>query len=102
MTKDEHAQRSRAERLDLARKAELDEAVNRLRALIKGEGERLYVIDQLRETRPHGRPPVTEQDRKQWLADADRLNWDTARLATEWGIVLRSAQRRLRWLRQQA
>jgi hypothetical protein len=102
MTKDEHAQRGRAEKLDLARKAELDEAVNHLRSLIKNEGERLYVIDQLRGNRPHGRPSVSDQDRQQWHADAARLNWDAARLAAEWGIAARSARRRLRGLRQDA
>lgn len=100
MTKDEHAQRSRSERLSPTRKAELDKLVDRVSASLKDEGERLYVIDRLRQNRPQGRPSTTDQDREQWRADADRLSWDAGRLAQEWGIGTRAAQWRLRMLRQ--
>jgi hypothetical protein len=104
MTMDEHAQQTRATRLSLVRRQELDELVGRLRAELSGEIERLYVIDQLRqpEREPRGRPSATEQERKQWRADAERLGWDAARLAQQWGVGRRAAEIRIRRLRQSA
>ncbi len=49
VTKDEHARRTRAQRLSPSRRSELDRTVGELRAALKDETERLYIIDRLRE-----------------------------------------------------
>jgi hypothetical protein len=99
MTMDEHAQQTRSHRLSPERRRELDELVRRVRAEIGDDLERLYVLDQLRQSKRRGRPATTEQERKQWLADAERLKWDATRLAEEWGIGRRAAEIRIRHLR---
>jgi hypothetical protein len=48
ITKDEHARRTRAQRLAPSRKRELDKVVSELHAMVKDETERLYIIDRLR------------------------------------------------------
>lgn len=48
-TKDEHTRRNRAKRLSPGRRSELDRTVGELRAALKDETERLYIIDRLRE-----------------------------------------------------
>jgi hypothetical protein len=48
MTKDQHAARTRAERLSAGRRDELDDLVGKLRGELADDVERLYVIDQLR------------------------------------------------------
>jgi hypothetical protein len=95
---DEHAQQGRAQRLTEARRRVLDKLVRGVRAELADERERLYVIDQLREP-TRGRPAATEQDYEQWRADAERLDWNTARLAKEWAVSRDTAQRRVRHLR---
>jgi hypothetical protein len=97
---DEHAQQTRSHRLNPERRRELDELVRRVRAELEGDLERLYVVDQLRQSERRGRPGATEQERKQWRADAERLGWDATRLAQEWGIGRRTAERRIQHLRQ--
>jgi hypothetical protein len=101
MTMDQHAQQTRARRLSPERRRELDALVGQVRAEIADELERLYVIDRLRqpEKEPRGRPAVTQEQRKEWLADAERLNWDATRLADEWKITQRAARRRIQGLR---
>lgn len=96
---DEHAQQTRADRLSAERRRDLDELVRRVRAELGGDLERLYVVDQLRQSQRRGRPGATEQERKQWHADAERLGWDAGRLAEEWGIGRRAAEIRIRNLR---
>lgn len=49
VSKDEHVRRNRAQRLSTSRRHELDRAVGELRATLKDETERLYIIDRLRE-----------------------------------------------------
>jgi hypothetical protein len=49
MSKDEHARKTRAQRLSSSRRQELDRTVAELRGALKDETERLYVIDRLRE-----------------------------------------------------
>lgn len=75
---DQHAARTRAQRLSQPRRDELDDLVGKVRAELTDDVERLYVIDQLRgpEGSRGGRPAVTDQERKQWLADAERLGWE--------------------------
>lgn len=101
MSMDEHAQQTRARRLNSARRRELDELVRQLRAQFEGELERLYVIDRLRqpEREPRGRPAATNEQRKQWRDDAERFRWDAPKLAEEWGIGRRAAEMRIRNLR---
>lgn len=99
MSMDEHAQQTRAHRLSPERRCELDELIGRVRAQLGDDLERLYVVDQLRQSERRGRPGATGQERKQWLVDAERLNWDAAKLAEEWGIGRRTAERRIQHLR---
>ncbi|HEX9520917.1 MAG TPA: hypothetical protein VF940_32640 [Streptosporangiaceae bacterium] len=56
MTMDEHAQQTRSHRLSPERRRELDELVRRVRAELAGELERLYVVDQLRQSGRRGGP----------------------------------------------
>jgi hypothetical protein len=67
---DEHAQQTRSQRLSPQRRRELDELVRRVRIELDGDLERLYVVDQLRQSERRGRPGATEQERKQWYVDA--------------------------------
>lgn len=97
---DEHAQQTRARRLSPGRRRELDALVGQIRAEFADDLERLYVIDQLRQSERRGRPSVTEQERKQWQADAERFDWDAARLAQVWGVGQRTAERRIQQLRR--
>jgi hypothetical protein len=48
-SKDENTKRNRAQRLSDERRRELDETVHDLRAALKDDVERLYVVDRLRE-----------------------------------------------------
>jgi len=101
MTMDQHAARTRAQRLSAARRDELDVLVGKIRGELADDIERLYVIDQMRGLeRGPGRPTVTDQERKQWLADAERLGWDKERLAQEWDVGQRTTERRIRHLRR--
>ena len=98
---DEHAQQSRAGRLTPERRRGLDELVRQVRAELGGELERLYVIDQLRQPgkEPRGRPAATDTEREHWHADAERLGWDATKLAQQWGVGKRTAERRIQNLR---
>jgi hypothetical protein len=98
MTMDQHAQQTRERRLSAGRKRELDDLVRRVRADITSDLERLYVVDQLRESE-RGRPRADGQDRAAWRADAERLEWNTAKLAAEWGVSTRAARMRVRQIR---
>jgi hypothetical protein len=69
MTMDEHAQQTRTHHLSPERRRTLDEVVRRVRGELKGDLERLYVVDQLRQSERRGRPGTTEQERKQRHAD---------------------------------
>lgn len=102
MTMDQRAECSRARRLATSRRRELDDLVSRVRSELVDELERLYVIDQLRESKGEplaGRPRSTKEQHEQWRADADRLGWDTALLAQEWVVARRTARHRVRILR---
>lgn len=96
---DEHAQQTRSQRLSTDRRRELDELVRRVRAELEGDLERLYVVDQLRQSERRGRPDTTEDERKQWRTDAERIGWDAGLLAQEWGVSRRTAERRIQKLR---
>lgn len=102
MTMDEHARIARGERLPARRRAELDALAERTRAELADDTERLYFIDQLRAAALRGRPRASDSQHAQWAADARRLDWDTAKLAEEWGVAKRTVQARLRKLRPAA
>lgn len=75
--------------------------MGKVRGKLADDVERLYVIDQLRgPERGRGRPTVGDQERKQWLADAERLGWDKEHLSKEWDVAQRTAERRIRLLRR--
>jgi hypothetical protein len=95
MIMDEHAQQARSHRLSPERRRELDELVRQVRAELGDDLERLYVVDQLRQSGRRGRPSANEQ----WRADAEHLGWDAAQLAERWGISQRTAAKRIERLR---
>lgn len=97
---DEHAKRSREQRITGQRRHHLDQLVAHLRSEFADDTERLYVIDQLRTPGKRGRPSITSEERDRWAADAQRLGWDAAKLAEEWGISERAANNRMRLARQ--
>jgi hypothetical protein len=51
MSKDEHAKQTRKERISVERRQELDDAITLLNKSIKDGPERMYVIDQLKDSR---------------------------------------------------
>jgi hypothetical protein len=100
MSMDEHARRTRQERITTQRRGELDELVSQLVSQLAGDTERLYVIDHLRAQGRRGRPGADSEERARWAADAQRLGWNAAKLAEEWGIGERAAWDRMRQARQ--
>ena len=100
MSMDEHARRTREQRITSQRRRQLDELVNRLRGELADDAERLYVIDQLRAPSTRRRSGRPAGDYGNWAADAQRLGWDAAKLAEEWGINERAARHRMRLARQ--
>jgi hypothetical protein len=100
MSMDEHARRAREQRITDQRRCQLDELVTRLRGELADDGERLYVIDQLRARGAHGRSGRPAGEHDHWAADAQRLGWDAAKLAEEWGISERAARHRMHLARQ--
>lgn len=99
ITMDEHARRGRAERIAPDRRRQLDAFVEQLRGNLADELERRYVVDRLRSHGAAHRPSTGESERERWRTDAERLEWDTARLASEWGVSVRTAERRVANLR---
>jgi hypothetical protein len=97
---DEHAKRTRLERITTQRRAQLDDFVQHICSQLADDTERLYVIDQLRTQGSRGRPSTTSEERARWAADAQRLGGNTVKLAGEWGISERAARGRLRRVSQ--
>jgi hypothetical protein len=92
VTKDEHARKTRAERLGDDRRLTLDQLVERVETQLADDLERLYVIDRLRRI-GLGRPRTSGEDIAKWRADMeDRPT--TKELAERWGITERQAKRR--------
>lgn len=100
MSMDEHAQRTRRQRITGQRRRQLDDLVNRVRGELADDTERLYVIDQLRAQGKRGRPPADAAEGVRWAADAQRLGWDAAKLAEEWRVSERVARDRIGLARQ--
>lgn len=100
MSMDEHARRTREQRISNQRRRQLDELVTHLRGELSDDAERRYVIDQLRAPGAHGRAGRPTGEHGQWAADAQRLGWDAAKLAEEWDISERAARHRMRLARQ--
>lgn len=100
MSMDEHARRTREQRIAGQRRRQLDELVNRLRSELTSDAERLYVIDQLRVPGARGRYGRPMGEHGQWAADAQRLGWDAAKLAEEWGIGERATRHRMQLAKQ--
>jgi hypothetical protein len=100
MSVDEHARHSREQRITNERRHQLDELINHVRSQIADDTERLYVIDQLRASGTRGRPATNGAERGRWAADAQRLGWNTAKLAQEWGISERRTKRRIQLARE--
>lgn len=102
MTMDEHARVSRREEIPAKRRQELDSLVERIAEETKDETEYRYLLDALhaRLGRGRGRQATTDVDLERWQRDAERLGWDTGRLARHWGVALRAAQARVARLRR--
>lgn len=94
VTMDEHAKKTRAERLGSARQHALDALVKGIEDQLADDLERLYVIDRLRRKGP-GRARTSREDIARWRTDLqDGLT--TKQLAEKWGVTLRQATRRVR------
>lgn len=99
-TMDEHARVARQKRIPAQRRRELDALVKGVVGQTADEDEYRYVLDRLRNRLAGpGRQATTKKELEQWRQDAERLDWNTERLAERWGIALRSARRRVRRLR---
>lgn len=98
MTFEQHASRTRTQRIPAERRRELDQLVRHMLAEIASDAERRYLIDRLGRDNA-GRPTTSSNELGQWATDAERLDWDTAALAEHWGVARRSAQERVRRLR---
>lgn len=96
-TMDNQARASRKQRIPAQRRRKLDALAKSVAEQTADEDEYRYVLDRLRAVM--GRPATTETELKSWRRDAERLDWNTARLAEHWGVALRTAQNRVARLR---
>lgn len=99
VTMDEHARHQRAQRIPAERRRELDERAEQIRAEVLDIDERRYLIERLADDRG-GRPSTSTEEFTTWQTDAEELDWDTRALAERWGIARRSAQQRVKRLRE--
>jgi hypothetical protein len=102
MTMDEHARVSRRDEIPAKRRRELDALVKQLADLAKGEVEYRYILDGLRARLGlrGGRPATTAAELESWRSDAERLGWNTSKLAEHWGVDPSTARRRMARLRK--
>lgn len=98
VTFEEHARQERAKRIPAERRRELDAIAATVCGQVTDVQERRYLVERLTGGTV-GRPTIGA-DPATWRADADRLNWNTKALAEHWGIALRSAQHRIKRLRE--
>lgn len=99
-TMDESARASRKQRIPAPRRRELDALAKSIAAKTADEDEYRYVLDRLRARRDQGgRPAKTDAELERWRRDAERLGWNTARLAEHWGVDPSTARRRVARLR---
>lgn len=98
MTNEEHARRTRPERIPPPRRKALDEIAERLREELADEHERRYIVERLARD-ASGRPAASEAEKAAWRADAAELGWNTAALAERWELSDRGARRRIERLR---
>ncbi|MEA2232385.1 MAG: hypothetical protein QOD83_2201 [Solirubrobacteraceae bacterium] len=101
MTFEERANRTRPQRIPPARRKALDTIAQRLRAELADEHERRYVLERLARD-DAGRPVASPAELAAWRADAEELDWNTARLAERWEVSRRGAQKRVERLREPA
>jgi hypothetical protein len=93
VTMDEHAKKTRADRLDRDRRDALDALVDGIEGQLADDLERLYVIDRLRRKGP-GRARTSSEDIARWQADMED-GLSTKQLAERWGVTERQAKRRM-------
>jgi hypothetical protein len=94
VTMDEHAKKTRAERIARDRRRALDALVGGIEGQLADDLERLYVIDRLRRKGP-GRVRTSGEDIARWRTDVED-GLSTKKLAERWGISERQAIRRMR------
>lgn len=99
-TLEQQAQQSRQAGIPARRRRELDALARQVAKQTADETEYRYVLDRLRTRTTPGRPRKTEAELEQWRRAAERLDWDSARLAEHWGIARGTAQNRLAQLRR--
>lgn len=88
VTNEEHARRARIERMPEARRTQLDHLAETLVLELTSADERRYIIDRLRASvRGEQRRPTDLR------GDAERLGWNVAELAKQWGVARMTAHR---------
>jgi hypothetical protein len=88
VTNEEHARKSRTERLTTARVTEIDRIVDEVIVELTSADERRYFIDRLRASiRGEQRRPANPR------TDAERLGWNVTALAQYWGVSRMTAHR---------
>jgi hypothetical protein len=97
VTMDEHARKTRAERVGEERRRFLDVVVDRVEGDLTDDLERLYVIDRLRR-KAQGRPKTSDEDIARWRVDMED-GLTVEQLAGKWGISVSQAKRRAQQVR---
>lgn len=88
VSKEEHARQARTERLQPARREQLDTLAETLLVELTAADERRYVIDRLRASiRGEQRRPADLR------GDAELLGWNVSALAEKWGVARMTAHR---------
>ena len=96
VTKERQALERRTERLPLERRRQLDAMVDALVDELGPTDERRYVIDRLRSATHGKRRPADAR------SDAERLGWNVAALAKQWGVSRPTANDWVKELRDAA
>lgn len=94
VTMDEHAKKTRAERIGDDRRRALDGLAKDIEGQLADDLERLYLIDRLRG-KGRGRVKTSSEDIQRWRADM-KHGLTTKQLAEKWGVTQRQAIRRVR------
>jgi hypothetical protein len=98
-TREEKEQAALRARIPAKRRRELDRLAKQVAEQTMDENEYRYVVERLRRRNAIGRPRQTKAELERWRRDAERLDWNTNKLAERWHVHLRTAQQRVARLR---